>query len=235
MSSSTPSARRPSSADSDELAAGRAHRRDAPDRPVCLSGLRPVADAREPRAREAGKWIERAEDLWGAWGTIYREPPSDDAVLVTCAYLLSDSQPWVEQSLFLAAIGEARDKGARALEAFAYRYPEGTPAVERFLVHRTVFPRALPRRLRLPHRALGGPDRAGATRPRRPAAGRGGCAPQGAPRGPGGVPAGTRARPAGSVTATLPDRQAPGIIDVCFVDASRRLRSRATRSRISFV
>jgi hypothetical protein len=119
---------------------------------------------REP---EKGKWIERIEDEWGAWGTIYRDddgrvlgsmqygpahlfprsadlpagPASDDAVLVTCAYLLSDTQPWVEQSLFLAAIGEARDKGARALEAFAYRYREGTPAVERFLVHRTVFPR----------------------------------------------------------------------------------------------
>ena len=68
-------------------------------------------------------------------------PPSDDAVLVTCAYLLTETQPWVEQSLFLAAIGEARDKGARALEAFAYRYREGTPPAERFLVHRTVFPR----------------------------------------------------------------------------------------------
>lgn len=119
---------------------------------------------REPDKR---KWVERAEDEWGAWGTLYRDddgrvlgslqyapaqlfpraadlpagPPSDDAVLVTCAYLLSDSLPWVEQSLFLAAIGEARDKGAVALEAFAYRYPEGTPAAERFLVHRTVFPR----------------------------------------------------------------------------------------------
>ena len=62
-----------------------------------------------------------------------------DAVLVTCAYLLSESQPWVEQSLFLAAIGEARDKGAHALEAFAYRYRDGTPAADRFLVHRTVF------------------------------------------------------------------------------------------------
>jgi hypothetical protein len=29
----------------------------------------------------------------------------------------------------------------RALEAFAYRYPEGTSAAERFLVHRTIFPR----------------------------------------------------------------------------------------------
>jgi len=119
---------------------------------------------REPEKR---KWVERAEDEWGAWGTIYRDddgrvlgsmqygpahlfpraadlpagPPSDDAVLVTCAYLLSDSQPWVEQSLFLAAIGEARDKGAHALEAFAYRYREGASSSDRFLVHRTVFPR----------------------------------------------------------------------------------------------
>jgi hypothetical protein len=118
---------------------------------------------REPDKR---KWIERAESEWGVWGSMYRDedgrvlgslqygpshlfpraqdlpagPPSDDAVLVTCAYLLSDSQPWVEQSLFLAAIGEARDKGARALEAFAYRYREATPTAERFLVHRTVFP-----------------------------------------------------------------------------------------------
>ncbi len=119
---------------------------------------------REPEKR---KWVERAESEWGAWGTVYRDddgrvlgsmqygpaqlfpraadlpagPASDDAVLVTCAYLLSDSQPWVEQSLFLAAIGETRDKGVRALEAFAYRYREGTPPAERFLVHRTVFPR----------------------------------------------------------------------------------------------
>ena len=118
---------------------------------------------REPEKR---KWIERAEGEWGAWGTIYRDddgrvlgsmqygpahlfpraadlpagPPSGDAVLVTCAYLLSESQPWVEQSLFLAAIGEARDKGAHALEAFAYRYREGASPADRFLVHRTVFP-----------------------------------------------------------------------------------------------
>jgi hypothetical protein len=119
---------------------------------------------REP---DKEKWAERAESEWGVWGSIYRDedgrvlgsmqygpsqlfprandlpagPPSDDAVLVTCAYLVSDSQPWVEQSLFLAAIGEARDKGARALEAFSYRYREGTLPSERFLVHRTVFPR----------------------------------------------------------------------------------------------
>ncbi|MCS7006443.1 MAG: hypothetical protein NZL88_02690, partial [Gaiellaceae bacterium] len=62
-------------------------------------------------------------------------------MLVTCAYLLTASQPWVEQSLFLAAIGEARDRGVSALEAFAYRYPEDASPEERFLVHRTLFPR----------------------------------------------------------------------------------------------
>jgi len=113
------------------------------------------------------RWIERAENEWGAWGALYRDddgrllgsmqygpatlfpraaelpagPPSEDAVLVTCAYLVSRSTPWVEQSLFLSAIGEAREKGAKALEAFAYRYPEGESAYRRFIVHRTVFPR----------------------------------------------------------------------------------------------
>ena len=61
--------------------------------------------------------------------------------------------PWVMQSLFLAAIGDAKDRGAKALEAFAYRYREGESAYERFLVHRTVFPSRLPRGLRLPHGA----------------------------------------------------------------------------------
>jgi hypothetical protein len=113
------------------------------------------------------RWIEKTEDDWGAWGALYHDddgrllgsiqygpavlfpraeelpagPPSDDAVLVTCVYLVSSASPWVEQSLFLAAIGEARDKGARALETFAFRYPEGESTYERFLVHRTVFPR----------------------------------------------------------------------------------------------
>ena len=119
------------------------------------------------RSADKGRWMERAEDDWGAWGTIYEEengrilgsmqcgpsdlfpraaelpagPPSSDAVLVTCAYLVDPGSPWVMQSLFLAAIGEARDKGARALETFGYRYPEGESTYERFLVHRTVFPR----------------------------------------------------------------------------------------------
>lgn len=119
--------------------------------------------------REANKdrWIAKVEDEWGAWGTVYYDddgrllgsmqygpamhfpraadlpagPASDDAVLVTCAYVVDGSSPWLMQSLFLAAIGEARDKGAKGLEAFAFRYAEGESAHERFLVHRTVFPR----------------------------------------------------------------------------------------------
>ena len=87
--------------------------------------------------------MERAELEFGAFGTIYYDgdgrvlgsmqygvaslfpraaelpggPPSDDAMLVTCAYLRDESSPWVLQSLFLAAIGEARDRGAACLEA----------------------------------------------------------------------------------------------------------------------
>jgi hypothetical protein len=62
-------------------------------------------------------------------------------MLITCAYLVDRSSPWVMQSLFLAAIGEARDKGAAAVETFSYRYPEGESAYERFEVHKTIFPR----------------------------------------------------------------------------------------------
>src|ERR671935_61290 len=122
---------------------------------------------RSGRRLDKRKWIERAEEEWGAWGTVYYDddrrllgsmqygpaelfprarelpagPPSEDAVLVTCAYLTDPAKPWVMQSLFLAAGGDARGKGARALEAFAYRYPEGESTYERFHVHRTIFPR----------------------------------------------------------------------------------------------
>jgi hypothetical protein len=61
-------------------------------------------------------------------------------VLVTCAYLVDAGSPWVMQSLFLAAIGDARDKGAKALETFSYRYAEHESPYERFQVHKTIFP-----------------------------------------------------------------------------------------------
>jgi hypothetical protein len=122
--------------------------------------------SRGTRATAKGKWAERIEDDWGAWGTLYfgdgdrllgfvqygpagqfprawevpAGPPSDDAVLITCAYLVDPNSPWVMQSLFLSAIGDAREKGAKAVETFGYRDPEGTSPYERFLVHRTIFP-----------------------------------------------------------------------------------------------
>jgi len=121
--------------------------------------------SRGNRTASKERWIDRVEEESGEWGTIYYDddgsvlgslqygpagffpraadlpagPPSDDAVLVTCAYLTGGGAEWVEKSLFLAAIGEGRDQGAKALEAFAYRYPES--AVERRHLHRTVFPR----------------------------------------------------------------------------------------------
>ena len=122
--------------------------------------------SRTGREVDKRRWIEKTEKDWGVWGQIYYDddgtllgsmqygpaalfpraddlpagPPSDDAMLVTCAYLVDRSRPWVLQSLFLAAIGDARDRGAKALETFAYAYPEGESAYERFRVHRTVFP-----------------------------------------------------------------------------------------------
>jgi hypothetical protein len=122
--------------------------------------------SRGRRSPDKDKWMERVELDFGSWGTVYYDndgrvlgsmqygpaqgfpraaelpggPPSEDAILVTCAYLVAESSPWVLQSLFLAAIGEARDRGARSLEAFSFRYSEGESARERFRVHRTVFP-----------------------------------------------------------------------------------------------
>jgi hypothetical protein len=122
----------------------------------------------QSRGRKIDKrrWIARAEEEWGAWGTVYYDadgrllgsmqygpsglfprgtelpagPPSPDAALVPCANVVAAATPWVMQSLFLAAIGDSKDRGAKALEAFAYRYSEGESTYERFLVHRTVFP-----------------------------------------------------------------------------------------------
>jgi hypothetical protein len=122
--------------------------------------------SRAGRNVDKRRWIAAAEEEWGAWGTVYYDddgrllgsmqygpadlfpragelpagPPSDDAVLITCAYVVDVASPWVMQSLFLAAIGDAKDRSAKALEAFAYRYREGESQYERFQVHRTVFP-----------------------------------------------------------------------------------------------
>ncbi|HEY3961392.1 MAG TPA: hypothetical protein VGL84_02615 [Gaiellaceae bacterium] len=122
--------------------------------------------SRNNRSLDKGRWMEKVELEFGPFGTVYYDsdrrvlgsmqygpahafprawelpagPPTSDSMLITCAYLVDQSNPWVLQSLFLAAIGEARDRGARGLEAFSYRYGEGESPYERFRVHRTVFP-----------------------------------------------------------------------------------------------
>jgi hypothetical protein len=117
------------------------------------------------RPADRERWMADSEDEFGPWGKLYADegrvigliqygpadrfararqlpagPPSRDAVLVTCAYLTDANSPWVLQSLFLAAIGECRDRGLPALEAFGYQYPSGETFEARFLGHRTIFP-----------------------------------------------------------------------------------------------
>ena len=122
--------------------------------------------SRGSRTTAKARWADRIEDDWGAWGTLYygdgdrvlgfiqygpqshfpraqelpAGPPSPDALLITCAYLVDLASPWVMQSLFLSVIGEGRDRGAKAIETFAYRYQEDESAYERFFVHRSIFP-----------------------------------------------------------------------------------------------
>ena len=152
-------------------------------------GGRP-APAATPVSASAGS--HDAEDEFGPWGKLYRDetgvigliqygpaqefpraqtlpagPPSRDAVLVTCAYLTDAQSPWVLQSLFLAAIGECRDRGRPALEAFAYRYPSGEDFATRFLGHRTIFPADFLADFGFHGRRSAGTDRAHAARPAR--------------------------------------------------------------------
>ena len=114
---------------------------------------------------ERSRFIDEVEAQFRPWGKIYRDdgavtgliqygpadlfpraammpagPPSRDAVIVTCAYLTDAHSPWVLQSLMLAAIGECKDRGLPAIEAFGYRYPADESFEARFLLHRTIFP-----------------------------------------------------------------------------------------------
>ena len=115
---------------------------------------------REPAERR--RWIESAEEEFGPWGrggggviglvqygpaeefpraqAMPAGPPSRDAAIITCAYLIEAGSPWALQSLILAAIGECRDRGLAALEAYAYRYAPDAGFPERFVRHRTIFP-----------------------------------------------------------------------------------------------
>lgn len=121
---------------------------------------------RDDRALDKRHWIQDIEDDFGAWGEVYLDgdrhiaslqygpavafprartlpagPASDDAVLVTCAYLSDPSSPWSLQSLFLACIGACHERRVTAIEAFAFVHAAEAEFAERFLGHRTVFPR----------------------------------------------------------------------------------------------
>ena len=118
------------------------------------------------RSTDKRRWIQGVEEEFGAWGEVYLDgdrhvaslqyapapafprartlpagPASDDAVLVTCAYLSDPSSPWSLQSLFLACIGACHERGLPAIEAFAFVHAAEAEFAERFLHHRTVFPR----------------------------------------------------------------------------------------------
>ncbi len=137
------------------------------DAPGCCVGCTWWQTRSGSRAVDKARWADAVEERFGTWGKLYVDggrtlcllqygpadtfphardlpagPPGDDAVLITCAFLVDPSSPWALQSLLLAAIGETRDAGRPAIEAFAYRYDEGEAYAARFLQHRTVFPRA---------------------------------------------------------------------------------------------
>ena len=136
------------------------------DAPQCCVGCTWWQDRDRGRPADKKRWMEAVQESFGPWGKLYLDggrlvaflqyapagafgrprdlpagPPTDDAVLVTCSFLVEASSPWALQSLFLACIGEVRDGGYPAIEAFAYRYEEDDGLQARFLRHRTVFPR----------------------------------------------------------------------------------------------
>ena len=98
---------------------------------------------REGRDVDKARWAERIEDGWGAWGTLYvgdgdrllgsiqygpatvfpraielpAGPPSADAVLITCAYLVDPSSPWVMQH-----VRAGRDRVVAEIELAGFRF-----------------------------------------------------------------------------------------------------------------
>jgi hypothetical protein len=121
---------------------------------------------RDRRPIDKRRWTQDVEDEFGAWGEVYLDgdrhvaslqygpawafprartlpagPASDDAVLVTCAFLSDPSSPWSLQSLFLACIGACHERKVTAIEAFGVVHAAEAEFGERFLQHHTVFPR----------------------------------------------------------------------------------------------
>ena len=160
-----------------DLARRRADRRDARDGAVRLPRLRLVAVARAAArsTRTAGSRRPRTE--WGAWGTLYYD---DDGRLLgsmqygpggalpargraagrarrrttRCSSPARTSstarRPWVHAVALPRRDRRRAGQGRGALEAFAYRYPEGESDVRALPRPPDGLPARLPRRLRLP-------------------------------------------------------------------------------------
>ena len=120
----------------------------------------------DTREVDKQRWVTETEDEFGSWGKVYVEdgrhvaslqygpaasyprsrplpagPASPDAVLITCAYLSDPNSPWALQSLFLACISECHDRRLPAVEAFGLGHAGDASFADRFLRHRTIFPR----------------------------------------------------------------------------------------------
>jgi hypothetical protein len=136
------------------------------DAPQCCVGCLWWQARDGGRSPDKRRWMEDVQEGFGPWGKLYLEggrlvaflqygpaaafpratdlpagPPAGDAVLITCSFLVEVGSPWALQSLVLACIGEVRDAGHDAIEAFAYRYEDSEEFGARFLRHRTIFPR----------------------------------------------------------------------------------------------
>ena len=205
---------------------GAALARDAGDGAVGLPGLRLVAGANGKTVSKE-RWIGQRRGEVGRLGDgllrrrraparrhAARAGSASSRVRTSCprarppttrcsspaAYLVDPASPWVIQSLFLAAIGEARLKRARRRSRPS---PSATASrsgfEERFLVHRAIFPHELLADLGFVTVRSAGTRAAGAAGARRAGAGveaeRGGCWVVQAP-----VLAGARARAAAAVT-----------------------------------
>ena len=202
--------------------------------------------SRGNRTASKQRWIERAEEEWGEWGSIYLDdhgrllgslqygpahlfpraadlpagPASDDAALVTCVYLLRGADRLgreVAPPRRDRRVARPRGHGPGGVRLPLPRARDTGGAVPR---PPDGVPARLPRRVRVRDAPLAGPRRALPARARGPPAGRGGAAGEGAARRPGRVHA--DAGPDPSSVASLADgaeRGQPGPLD-----AGRRRR-----------
>jgi hypothetical protein len=100
-----------------------------------------VGDAPRRRRRQGPRPdAVRPQRALFAGGRPAAGPPSDDAALLTCAYLVEGSAQWVMQSLFLSAIADVKERDRKATRGTRQPLPPGGIGGERFLVHRAVFP-----------------------------------------------------------------------------------------------